>query len=572
MVALGRSIGATRSSLSATAAPRLPSLFLSPVSEARYGYRRLSSCSSSSLLSSSSSLSSQQRWPYKPTASHQSRQVHNQSHDQASSPSTPASSAATSSSLTSASSSSSSSSSPPPPPNPRRKESAGGKFNLYGDEWEDTVDFAIQRFDELPHRLFGVNQHMIINYELKEALRVMLRQFNAPIVYCFAYGSGVFPQEKAGRSISEAEFRAVHPKPPEALVKAQKGSPKMIDFIFGVTHTEHWHSINMKQHRDHYSGIASLGSGFVSRVQNWGAGVYFNPYIEMNGMLIKYGVTSIDNLVRDLSTWENLYLAGRLQKPVKILRDHPRVRLANQINLIAAVRTALLLLPPDFREADLYGTIAGLSYLGDPRMALPTENKSKVDNIVSNNMVHFRRLYAPLIRTLPNVAFVDPVRLDDENWILNPEANARLQQDMDLVKRGNMVRRLPGSFRSRLYFQYRKKFGIPQDEFKAMMAATSDQDGAVKRRQAGEFEKRIAADDPEELRRITRQVIKQTVNWPSTVQSIKGLMMGGFKRSWRYLGEKMAKWKKGRDEKASGGKPEPSKKAPDADKASKKEE
>lgn len=374
----------------------------------------------------------------------------------------------------------------------------------------------------------------------------MLRQFNAPIVYCFAYGSGVFPQEDNSRSITEAEFRAVHPKPPEALVKAQKGSPKMIDFIFGVSHTQHWHSINMKQHRNHYSGIASLGSGFVSRVQDWGAGVYFNPYIEMNGMLIKYGVTSIDNLVNDLSTWDNLYLAGRLQKPVKILRDHPQVRLANQHNLIAAVRTALLLLPPDFTETELYSTIAGLSYLGDPRMVLPTENKSKVSNIVNNNVVHFRRLYAPLIKTLPNVAFTNHVRLDDEDWVLDPQADSKLQQDMDPVKRGNMVRRLPQHFRSRLYFQYQKKFAMPREEFSRMMEASSDDGGSIKRRQGGEFEKRIARDDPAQLQEIVRRVIKQTVNWPSTTQSIKGVLMGGWSRTMRYLGEKVGKWKSGR--------------------------
>ncbi|KND92289.1 Phosphatidate cytidylyltransferase, mitochondrial [Tolypocladium ophioglossoides CBS 100239] len=429
---------------------------------------------------------------------------------------------------------------------PKRRESAGGKFNLYGGDWEDSVDFAIKSFEDLPHRLFGVNQHMIINYELKEALRIMLRQFNAPIVYCFAYGSGVFPQEDNSRSITEAEFRIVHPKPPEALVKAQKGSPKMIDFIFGVSHTQHWHSINMKQHRNHYSGIASLGSGFVSRVQDWGAGVYFNPYIEMNGMLIKYGVTSIDNLVNDLSTWDNLYLAGRLQKPVKILRDHPQVRLANQHNLIAAVRTALLLLPPDFTETELYSAIAGLSYLGDPRMALPTENKSKVSNIVNNNVVHFRRLYAPLVKTLPNVAFTNEVRLDDEDWVLDPQADSKLQQDMDPVKRGNMVRRLPRHFRSRLYFQYQKKFAMPREEFTRMMEASSDDGGSIKRRQGGEFEKRIARDDPAQLQETVRRVIKQTVNWPSTTQSIKGVLMGGWSRSMRYLGEKVSKWKTGR--------------------------
>ena len=387
----------------------------------------------------------------------------------------------------------------------------------------------------------------------------MLRQFHAPIVYCFAYGSGVFPQDNSSHSISEEEFRAVHPHPPEALVKSQKGSPKMIDFIFGVSHTQHWHSINMKQHRDHYSGIASLGSGFVSRVQDWGAGVYFHPYVEMNGMLIKYGVTSIDNLVSDLSSWESLYLAGRLQKPVKILRDHPQVRLANQRNLIAALRTALLLLPPDFTESQLYSAISGISYLGDPRMSLPTENRSKVNNIVDNNMVHFRRLYAPLIKTLPNVDFTENCRLDDENWVLNEEANSRLQQDMDPAKRGNMVRRLPGTFRSRLYFQYQKKLGIPRDEYQRMLkAASDDEDDAtvgVKKRLGGEFEKKIANDDAQQLTETVRRVIKQTVNWPSTTQSLKSALTSGWGRTARYLGEKYSKWQKGRNqekEKAEG--------------------
>ncbi|KJZ70225.1 hypothetical protein HIM_10373 [Hirsutella minnesotensis 3608] len=426
-------------------------------------------------------------------------------------------------------------------------DSDGHKFNLYDNDWEDASDLAIKSFEDLPHRLFGVNQHMIINWELKEALRVMLRRFNAPIVYCFAYGSGVFPQEAGSRSVSEAEFRAVHPRPPEALVKSQRGAPKMIDFVFGVSHTQHWHSINMRQHREHYSAVASLGSGFASRVQRWGAGVYFNPYVEMDGMLIKYGVTSIDNLVRDLSTWDNLYLAGRLHKPVKILRDHPRVRLANQHNLIAALRTALLLLPPRFSEADLYSTIAGLSYLGDPRMALPTEDRRKVSNIVRHNVVHFRRLYAPLVHTLPNVAYLSPARLDDDGWMLDPAADRALEQDMDPARRSNMVRRLPSHFRDRLYFRYQKRLAIPKDDFSRMMdeAAAADSDGR-NRRLGGEFERRIATDDPAQLRAAVRQVIKQTVNWPSTAQSAKGLLTAGLRRSWRYLGEKIAKWRKSR--------------------------
>jgi translocator assembly and maintenance protein 41 len=156
---------------------------------------------------------------------------------------------------------------------------------------------------------------------------------------------------------------SIHSKPPLAVQKAQGGNPKMIDFIFGVSYTQHWHSLNLHQHRDHYSALGSLGSAAVSAVQDkWGAGVYFNPYVTVNGTLIKYGVVNLDTLCTDLSEWTTLYLAGRLQKPVKILRDDARVRLANQVNLLSALRTALLLLPPSFTEQELYGMIASISY------------------------------------------------------------------------------------------------------------------------------------------------------------------------------------------------------------------
>ncbi|CRK42838.1 hypothetical protein BN1723_005447, partial [Verticillium longisporum] len=219
----------------------------------------------------------------------------------------------------------------------------------------------------------------------------------------------------------------------------------------------------MRQHPEHYSSLAKFGSGLVSTTQErWGAGVYFNPYVIQNGVQIKYGVTSIDNLCTDLSSWNNLYLAGRLQKPVKILRDHPRVRLANQANLISAVRTALLLLPPQFTENELYSTIAGLSYLGDPRMALPTESPSKVTDIVTHNMTSFRKLYGPLLATLPNVDFTatTPDNAD-------PDANAKLSQDMDPTKRANMGRSLR---RTRYTEADSDEDKLSDDEFEAKLA------------------------------------------------------------------------------------------------------
>ena len=413
-------------------------------------------------------------------------------------------------------------------------------------DWEDNPNYDISRFSELPHTNFGVNQHMLINDEFKEALRQILWQFRAPIRYAFAYGSGVFPQSKQTAEKSSS-VTSIHPKPDPAVVKAQGGQPKMIDFIFGVSYTQHWHSLNLQQHRDHYSALGYLGSAAVSAVQDkWGAGVYFNPYITINGTLIKYGVVNLDTLCTDLSEWTTLYLAGRLHKPVKILRDEPRVRLANQVNLISALRTALLLLPPSFTEQELYGTIASISYMGDPRMSLPTEDPSKVANIVGNNLPNFRRLYSPLIDTLPNVAFNDP-QCSSPSWAADPTTNVCLAQDMDPIKRGNMVRRLPKAFRSKLYFQYQSKYQLSQVEFDKMLEGSSDEDAdRIKRREGGGFERRIANDDTDSLRTEVRGVIKKTIGWPSWSQTLKGPVTAGIRRTWRYTGEKVERWREGR--------------------------
>ncbi|CAF9932131.1 Phosphatidate cytidylyltransferase, mitochondrial [Imshaugia aleurites] len=441
-----------------------------------------------------------------------------------------------------ASGSSSSPSSSGPTPNPSQKSPT--RPSDLPPDWDENPDYNIQAFKDLPSANFGVNQHIVINDEFKEALRQILWNFRAPIRYAFAYGSGVFPQ--TGSSLSRSS--KPHPNPSPAISTVQKGNGKMIDFIFGVSYTQHWHSMNLQQHRGHYSAVGTLGSAFVSRVQDqWGAGIYFNPYVTVNGTLIKYGVVNLDTLCRDLSTWDTLYLAGRLQKPVKILRDDPRVRLANQVNLISAVRTALLLLPPEFSEKDLYNTIAGISYLGDPRMSLGAENLNKVSNIVKHQLPNFRRLYAPLIENLPNVSFHDS-RCNSPSWVDDPDTNATLVQDMDPTKRGNMVRRLPKNFREKLYFQYRSKYQIPQLEFNKMMDQTNDEDPSrIKRKQGGPFEQRIASDNQVSLNKEVSAAITKIIQWPSWSQSTKALVTSGFLRSWRYLMEKREKYREGRE-------------------------
>lgn len=436
--------------------------------------------------------------------------------------------------------------------------------------WEDDADLDISRFSELPHRWFGTNQHIKVNEGFKESLRQILWQFRAPIRYAFAYGSGVFSQQSGKPS---ATTLTPHPHPPEAVTKWQQGGGKIIDFIFGVSHTQHWHSINMQQNPHHYSGLKHLGSYSVSRIQDSiGAGVYFNPYININGVMIKYGVVNLDTICRDLSEWDTLYLAGRLQKPVKILRDDPKVRLANQINLMSAVRTALLMLPEEFSEKQLYEQIAGLSYMGDPRMNsfVGGENPRKVANIVGAQLPNFRQLYVPLVDNLPNVGFSDSKVPKEPGWekeeaianagstgaakrqdqILGGRDGFRMRQDMDPKRRGNMVRRLPKLFRQKLYYQYQKKFGIPGSAFDKIVDEAKDEDSmSIRRREGGEFEQRISAQD--DLTDSMRKCIKSTVSWPATSQSVKSIFTAGVGRSWKYYSEKRQKSKEGKAQKES---------------------
>ncbi|TPX37418.1 phosphatidate cytidylyltransferase [Synchytrium microbalum] len=315
----------------------------------------------------------------------------------------------------------------------------------------------------------------------------ILKTFDAPIRYAVAYGSAVFPQ------------------------KETKKENSMIDFIFGVTHPEHWHSLNIRQHRHHYSVVANLGSRTVAVLQErFGAGLYYNPDVTVNGVRIKYGVISMETLLQDLKYWETLYVAGRMQKPLAVLRDDARVSLANQQNLRNAVRTALLLLPHEFTEEDLFLTIVALSYHGDFRMSVG-ENPRKVYNIVHGQFSQLQDLYKPVVENLPNVSYA----YDD-----------KLQQDEDVKLKGIMLQQLPPRFLDRIRHHHRwylSRAGLqnqaPQGE--------------------PDFSRSIA--ESPELSLYTQKALAETIWWPALTQSIKGILTGGLSRSWQYVLAKMKK-------------------------------
>ncbi|XP_032118138.1 phosphatidate cytidylyltransferase, mitochondrial isoform X1 [Sapajus apella] len=215
--------------------------------------------------------------------------------------------------------------------------------------------------------------------------RRILSHFPEELSLAFAYGSGVYRQ--AGPNSD------------------QKNA--MLDFVFTVDDPVAWHSKNLKKNWNHYSFLKVLGPKIITSIQNnYGAGVYYNSLIMCDGRLIKYGVISTSILIEDLLNWNNLYIAGRLQKPVKIVTMNEDITLRSALdrNLKSAVTAAFLMLPESFSEEDLFIEIAGLSYSGDFRM-LVGEDKTKVLNIVKPNIAHFRELYGSILQENPQVVY-----------------------------------------------------------------------------------------------------------------------------------------------------------------------
>lgn len=160
----------------------------------------------------------------------------------------------------------------------------------------------------------------------------ILSRFPPNITFCFAYGSGV--KQQLGQDAAQKKRN-------------------MIDLIYTVDNAHRWHASNLERNPDHYSGLKYLGSNFIAKYQeSFGAKVFFNTLIPIpeEDIIIKYGVVCTKDLLDDLTTWSNLYLAGRLHKPVEIIRPASGSKIQNAIdtNLRAAVHAALLLLPEKF--------------------------------------------------------------------------------------------------------------------------------------------------------------------------------------------------------------------------------
>lgn len=351
----------------------------------------------------------------------------------------------------------------------------------------------------------------------------ILSRFPQNFSFCFAYGSGVKKQLND--------------------TKKSTGTQNMIDLIYCVDNPHRWHKANIQINPSHYSSLKYLGHSFIVRFQEkFGAKVYFNTLVDIEGVTIKYGVISKKDLITDLLDWCDIYLAGRLHKPVEIIKSASNVELqtALQLNIKSAVHAALLMLPESFSEYEFYHTVSNISYGGDFRMTFG-ENKNKVENIVKPQLIGFRNLYLPVVKTMKEYVDFPIVTATNTGIIIPNDKNLLLDADPQTPKNVNDKKS------NTHYF-----INCSQDVHPlAKLHHLNQLPKCPQRALVRYWNKGTAKQDTEDVLRaiaydpdcnyVVRESLKEIV-WNSSVrQSLKGIATAGIKKSVVYSGRKIMK-------------------------------
>ena len=311
--------------------------------------------------------------------------------------------------------------------------------------------------------------------------RSILRRF-PDVEFAFAYGSGVYGQRSYDLNST--------------------GRKPTIDVVMAVRDARAWHARNLLEHPEHYAQpLRTMGASSVAKVQRMGAGVYYHPIVTIEeGQELKYGVVEVDVLSRDLKEWNTLFCAGRLQKPTFVMKETQELEVARKQNYASAVAVSVLLLPETFSALDLFLTVTGLSYSGDPRFDFGAENRDKVSNIVEANMSGFVDLYENVVADCP--------------WIDGPSLRADDPRSPNLVRSATLIDATDRFL---------------EDVPLALRATVGD---------ANRMRRLIESSD---ITEVIRGALASVVRRHAPAQYAKGILSAGLSKSVTYVRSKLSK-------------------------------
>ncbi len=182
-------------------------------------------------------------------------------------------------------------------------------------------------------------------------------------------------------------------------------NPGMLDVLVAVD-SPYFHENNMFHGgKADYSDLIQhmyplrMRNALLHFLQHIGGHIYYIR-TKIAGIDAKCGIINTDELTQSLKTLESSFCAGRLSKPVHVIKATTEIEQSMNHNHKNMLSIARLLLPPSFTEQELYKKIASLSYIGDIRMQIGAEDPRKIQGIVDGNISGFREIYEPLLQEL----------------------------------------------------------------------------------------------------------------------------------------------------------------------------
>ena len=180
-------------------------------------------------------------------------------------------------------------------------------------------------------------------------------------------------------------------------------SERALDVLALVEDPLTWHAANMARNPSHYAPqMRAIGArGVVGVSAGLGCGTHYNARLtDASGRGYKYGVASVEDVVRDLVRWEHLFVAGRMQKPHETVVESAALRAARERNVRNAANAALLALPETFTEFEFHRAVVRLSYDGDIRFLFAAEDEKKIERIARSNGDAMRDMYAEALHEI----------------------------------------------------------------------------------------------------------------------------------------------------------------------------
>jgi len=204
------------------------------------------------------------------------------------------------------------------------------------------------------------------------------------VVGIIGYGSGVNPQ------------------------KGQENRKPQIDLIVIVDNLKRWHKQNIKQNKNDYSFLSRLFFKYAR--DKWlkaGAKICYMTFIPFKESKYKIGTIEGNDFLNDLKNWETFYMAGRMQKPILIVKANKEIENAIDYNRHAGIKVSKLIINKEkINKKDFYITLGSLSYIGDTRMGI-AENPDKVKNIVEGSMKFYNDYYGKSLKIINNEVIIE---------------------------------------------------------------------------------------------------------------------------------------------------------------------